>query len=540
MPVINIKKDCLNFDNKIFADYSGNLIIVQQNIRSMRSNFDIFALSLESLDTFPDIIILSEIWILDNELNQYSLPNYNLFTKCNNSYRSGGVAVFVSDRLACHVIPDLDFETADCLHLSIIVSHKFTLDVLAIYRLQDFVVDRFVNELESCLSSIKNNNLVISGDLNINILERNRLNDDYLITIASYGLLSLISDPTRVTENSDSCIDHIFFRSERKLNIECASFVIDTGITDHRMTATCMKVNLPTRKANLVSQKEEIDFNKLALKLQSVSWDSVYLAKNVSLAFSLFMSIFKQCINESYVTKRISRNKNDKFKPWINTRLLKIINRKNKMHIQCKKQPHDVELKNNYNVFKNYVINQVRLTKNEYYSKILVENNQNPKKQWNTIKTLIGENRKDAELIVLKGDDKELITSPEAVANKLNRFFCSIATELRESIILEQQIVPQLVNEYKPMFQTTTCNNSIFFYPTCENEVIGIIKSLKNRKAPGYDNITPLIIKKISTYIVEVLVFLINFSLYSGEFPNDLKNSYCKTVIQKGCSNRSK
>lgn len=66
--------------------------------------------------------------------------------------------------------------------------------------------------------------------------------------------------------------------------------------------------------------------------------------------------------------------------------------------------------------------------------------------------------------------------------------------------------------------------NSIFLYPRCKTELKTIINEQSARKAPGYDFITPSIVKSIADNILKQLVDLVNFSLSSGKFPTDLKH----------------
>ena len=60
-----------------------NLVIVHQNIRSLRSNFDKFLVEIQSWYRLPDIIILTEIWVKSDEIHLYSLPNFKAIYKCN-------------------------------------------------------------------------------------------------------------------------------------------------------------------------------------------------------------------------------------------------------------------------------------------------------------------------------------------------------------------------------------------------------------------------------------------------------------------------
>ena len=48
------------------------------------------------------------------------------------------------------------------------------------------------------------------GDININILKKTSVSKEYLNLLQSEGFSQLIFEATRITENSQSCIDHIF------------------------------------------------------------------------------------------------------------------------------------------------------------------------------------------------------------------------------------------------------------------------------------------------------------------------------------------
>lgn len=532
MPVTNTEKVCSDFINSLFNSFTSHLKIIQQNIRSMRKNFETFALNLQTLDKMPDIIILTEIWIQDNEVNQYSLPHYSLFSKSNILNRSGGVAVFVSDRLQCHVMPNLNLETADCLYLQITLSHIFILDLIAVYRLQEFSIERFVTEFDTTLANIKSKNVIVNGDLNINTLEQSRMVESYLLQIASHGLIPLITEPTRVTVNTRSCIDHILVRCAVGVGVESVSWVVEAGITDHRMTVVCLKIDKIIRTENTLTSKHIIDYNLFKTKVQEASWENVYSADNVSLAFNRFINSFNQCIVSSYKSYVINE-RNEKLKPWINKNLLEMIKRKNLLYKRSTNHPNNLEIKHSYNVYKNKLLNKIRESKNRYYNALLINEHQSPKKQWDTIKELIGENNKTESRISLREDNNSLVTDPMTVSNKLNKFFCSVASNLRIQLNEDRKYVCPNENEYLNMFKAQPLTNTVFFYPTVRQEVSDIIRNLSNRKAPGYDNISSLAIKLVLENIIDVLVYLINFSLSSGEFPDELKISIVKPLFKK-------
>lgn len=71
-----------SFQDKVIIDqFNSDLVIINQNIRSLKSNFDEFVLLLENMNRKLDVIILTEIWIDDSEVSQYSVSNYT-YSKC--------------------------------------------------------------------------------------------------------------------------------------------------------------------------------------------------------------------------------------------------------------------------------------------------------------------------------------------------------------------------------------------------------------------------------------------------------------------------
>lgn len=131
--------------------------------------------------------------------------------------------------------------TTDIIHLNIKVRDNFNFDLIGVYRFHEFSVNVFTEEFDKYLNQVENVNLIISGDLNIDTLKKTQFVENYKINMVSRGLTSLINDPTRTTADQSSCIDHVYFRHSVKCVVEYKSWVTDMGVTDHRMTAVCIK-----------------------------------------------------------------------------------------------------------------------------------------------------------------------------------------------------------------------------------------------------------------------------------------------------------
>lgn len=57
---------------------------------------------------------------------------------------------------------------------------------------------------------VKYQNIVIVGDLNVNVLDRNNATKELKNISKSHGMAYLVDFPTRVTETSATAIDHFW------------------------------------------------------------------------------------------------------------------------------------------------------------------------------------------------------------------------------------------------------------------------------------------------------------------------------------------
>jgi hypothetical protein len=77
--------------------------------------------------------------------------------------------------------------------------------------------------------------------------------------------------------------------------------------------------------------------------------------------------------------------------------------------------------------------------------------------------------------------------------------------------------------------------NSRFLTPTMEEEEADLIKGLDNKKTMGLGDIPDYAIKKCHSKIKTALTHIINLSLSSGQFPDQLKIAKVKPLYKKRC-----
>ena len=110
--------------------------------------------------------------------------------------------------------------------------------------------------------------------------------------------------------------------------------------------------------------------------------------------------------------------------------------------------------------------------------------------------------------------DNEDITDKQTIANKFNAFYVNIGPTLARNIPSGNC---EPINYIKKGIA-----NSIFIRPVNENEVVTILKYMKN-SSPGWDCISPKMVKQTYRYFREPLVHVTNMSILHGVFPDELK-----------------
>ena len=79
----------------------------------------------------------------------------------------------------------------------------------------------------------------------------------------------------------------------------------------------------------------------------------------------------------------------------------------------------------------------------------------------------------------------------------------------------------------------TRVQESCFFKPVIDNEIVKIITSLKN-SSPGWDGLQANVVKSIKHAIAPPLVYICNLSLENGVFPCELKIANVVPIFKSG------
>lgn len=118
--------------------------------------------------------------------------------------------MFQRNNLSNITIKCSNLNSADLISVKCEIS-GFIYCFVCAYRLNFCSVNAFLEEFSGFLENQKHKNLIVVGDLNIDLLTASSESDSYLSLMPSFGLVSLLNVPTRVVQDSSTCLGAYFF-----------------------------------------------------------------------------------------------------------------------------------------------------------------------------------------------------------------------------------------------------------------------------------------------------------------------------------------
>lgn len=392
-------------------------------------------------------------------------------------------------------------------------------EILAVYRPPSQDERAFVQSLGDWLESRPNKGntfLTIAGDINLHLpvvgdadsRSYNPIVWEYLTALESVGLQPYIIDYTREVNGASSCLDHIF--SNYPVEVTTGK-VTKIAITDHYFTSLCTR--LLVKKNNRRWEKSSIDMDGLLADLENENWSTV-LSKNCSEeAAESFTTKLTSLMIKHTTVKTIPTDKR-KRKPWITQGLIRSIRKRDSLYRRIKKEPLNIELKDQYVSYRNQLRTLLFACKQSYYTKKLAECDGDVKSTWKAVHEITDTARNANIITEIKDDNGEMVKDPETIANKFNAFFTGIGPELAAKIPHES-MKRKNCQSPKAIFKKFTRINV--------EDGSKLISSLRIDSAAGPDGIPTKIIKNACEWVVKPIVHIINLILTTGVFPKSYK-----------------
>lgn len=500
------------------------LTCIHLNIRSLIKNFTKLLQVVHSASLPLDLIILTEVGISESIKNLYNIPGYNMHTQLRNNRKGGGIIIYTKSYLKFTPIhyKTITFES---MLGTVKLSNNDVVDVCAVYRPPSLNKTLFVRELGKCISHFySKHNLLLIGDINIDLKTPSTYKTAYLETVVEYGLMCGITDYTRIEKKlnivTKSCIDHIFLRST---SLHPHSAAVDLALADHR--AVILACVCDTARCDIQGvSKTTIDYNTYYEELKKVNWSQTNMMNDPNHIFNFIHNSFNHAQKVSFSTNTSKKRQKSFRVPWINKHILRVCDERDRLFTFWKNNPTSPQARLDYNKARNKAHKVLEYNRNKYYINHIKDNFKNTKKVYQIINQMLGRISLSIDQSIINAFDSQGLTKKD-IANK----FATSFDEAVKNIIPRCNVQLLDMNKY-----TNKTNSSIHFQKATGNKVHKIIKNLNSNKAPGLDEIKVADIKMVGEDISVAIANLINSSIKQGYYPDALKKGCVRPIFKKG------
>lgn len=507
----------------IYNFESKGLKICSHNVNRLENKLEEIRFNLLRYDNPPDILGCCETFFGNEILDQnIQVSGFTMTRKDRDTDRGGGWVVFINESLSFERKEQFEISDIETVWFEIKPPYKKSFLLCFVYRnpkSPSAWIDKLEEEIQ--IAFTYNNDVILTGDLNMDFLSPNKPPQKWLNVLETYNLVQLITQPTRETKDSRTLIDHIYVT-----NIEQVyeSHVVHYSVSDHYpicMTryskVTYNKNN--THKTITYRNCKNLNENAFLQDLKDAPFCSVESENDPDLCLQQWYSIFISVLDKHapLITKRIKKYHQPE---WYNSEITEAR--------QTRDRCHKLGMWQEYKTWRNKTILITKKAKYNYFSEA-VKNSKDPKTLWKCINTL--NPKYFASPSSLKKDDGTTLTDPSDVANKFNDFFTSCVENLRG----KSTDKPANFKTLRSFVESKLPHDMNFkIQPVNMNALYGELCSLNVNKSSGIDTISPRILRISAPAIVSSLTYIFNRIIDSGKFPTLFKNAKVTPIYKKG------
>ena len=487
--------------------------VAHLNINGLRNKVDLVSTELAEYD----IICVSETKLNDLvESSKLEINGFNEPIRRDRQYNNGGgLLVYVKNNIHFKRRTDIEQRYLENIWIQVSTLNKqFLLGLF--YRPPGSTVD-YWDSFENCLDVAMEQNLdlIVMGDFNQNMTAKDNPNRLDRI-LCKFDLKNLITEPTRITDTSQTCIDLIL---TNHTSIIENTDILPPFCSDHCTVTADLTFKTYKEKAYKTKfwKYEQADQEAITNKMNSTDWSFIQNLNNIDEINERFSDILIDVANQHIPCINYTKRPTDK--PWMNNNIRMQIRQRNRLFQKAKFKKSNIHLMN-YKNKSNEVITLIREAKSNYFQKLkqtLSDPNTRPKQWYKIANEITNLKNKRNPPPPLKNNNK-IDIHPFDKAQTLNKHFASISkVENPPPLPPEEEINPTFTLE----------NISI-----TEQDVKDQLHSLKISKPGGPDEISPKLIKTIGYSLIKPLTLFFNKTLSLGQVPSHFKMANISAIFK--------
>ena len=494
------------------------------NIQGLSNKIDQVRLLLESDKNEIHVLGLSETKL--NAIHPDSSYEINGFQKpCRRDRElnsGGGLIVYVKEGIQTCRRTDLENENLECIWLEIKPKKSKAFLVGNIYRPPNSTIHW--NEIfEACIENVlgEDKEIYLMGDINRDLLN-NQIKNAWSDYMEPFGLTQLVSEPTRVTGDSSTLIDHIYANCPENVN---SINIPKIGLSDHFPIFFTRKMHVQPPKTDhyTISYRSFKNFNedKFTEDLQSVPWDTIKIFDDTDDIMEAWLDLFLQVVDKHIPIKQ-HRVKQKNQPQWLSPEILDAM--------KCRDRHKSIGNEDEYKLWRNKTIKMIQKAKRIQYQTFLDNNKNNPSSIYKIFQEVgAGKGlRKQSTIGSVKVGDT-FIEDSTGIANEFNDFFVNVASKLKEPVTYSNH------TKLKEFCQTKLPEDAKFTIPSIQKEkVLNFLSTIDINKATGSDMIGPRLLKVAAPYIADEVTFICNHSIINSVFPSKWKEAKVTPLFKNG------
>ena len=188
-----------------------------------------------------------------------------------------------------------------------------------------------------------------------------------------------------------------------------------------------------------------------------------------------------------------------------------------------------------YKTYRNKLKSLIRKSRSKYLHDKCTEFKQDSRKLWQLINRLIGKENNKQHVIESIRSSNTLKYDPYSITNTFCEFFSTIGEKYASKLTSS----PNEIHAYMSKIENNT--KTLYLNPCVDTEIELLIKDLPYKTSSGYDNISNVLLKKISKGIIHPLCIIFNKSMEQRKFPESMKRAdvtpLYKSKDQHECTN---
>ena len=370
----------------------------------------------------PDYFVFSETKLDDSfPISQFNIEGYEIRTRKDRDKNGGGLIEYVKKGVICKQMNHLCSMNNEIICSQLTIRNKKWIIVSA-YRppLYSNLIN-FFKDLENILNQAlsKCDNIIVMGDLNINVQNYNDSDLHHLLSLCDiFCLKNLIKCFAGIQGSS---IDVILTNKARPFQ---NTMVTETGLSDHHvMITTFLKAHLVRLKPKKIFYRNYRKFNEANFLNDVKNANFVCDTDNPEINYDNLVQVFGSIIEKHAPLKQKIVRGNEA--PFMNKELKQAIYRRSRLKNKYNKEP-TIENKNNYKKQRNKCVNLRKKAVKKYFKNIIESGIMENKLFWKTMKPFVTNKSGISNDNIMIVDNERLITDDKELARMLNDHYINI------------------------------------------------------------------------------------------------------------------